>query len=163
MEMLQTLLQTESFWVAVSTMLCMGFIGFKAYRPLLASLDARADSIRVRLAEAEQLHEEAKAVLEEYKQKSAMAAKEAEQVLRNAQARADTMRAQMEKELAETIARQEAGLKVRLARLEAEAVESVKQSLIADAIAQVQTSVANDGAAVGNLDKSLKRISKTMN
>jgi F-type H+-transporting ATPase subunit b len=163
MDMLQSLLQSESFWVAVSTVLCIGFIAFKAYRPLLASLDARADSIRVRLAEAETLHEEAKAVLEEYKTKSASAFKEAEQVLRNAQARADKMRTEMEKEMAETIARQEAGLKMRLARLEAEAIETVKQTLIADAIAQVQTSVANDGAAVGNLDKSLNRISKTIN
>ncbi len=161
MELLHSLLQTETFWVAISTVICVGFIAFKAYRPLLGALDARADSIRVRLAEAEALHEEAKAVLEEYKEKSASAVKEAEQVLRNAQARADKMRAEMEKELQETMARQEASLKVRLARLEAEAVESVKQSLITDAIAQVRGQVANDGA-IGSLDKSLGRISKTM-
>ncbi len=162
METLHHLLQTETFWVMISTVLCVGFIAFKAYRPLLASLDARADMIRVRLAEAETLHEEAQRILEEYKQKSRTAAAEAEQVLRNAQVRADNLRADMEKELHETMARQEASLKVRIARLEAEAIESVKQGLVTAALQQVRETMENDGAKAGNLSGSLDRITKTM-
>lgn len=164
MDFINSLFGDPTFWVAVSTVLCFGFIGYKAYKPLLQGLDSRAEMIRQRLAEAEQLRLEAAQVLEEYKEKSANALKEADAVLHNAQRRADQMRQKMETELAETIARQEANAKLRLARLEEETIETVKNAIISAALARVQKDVGgkDEVTSTDALKQSLDQITKTL-
>ncbi len=156
------LFKDSSFWVAVSTLLCVGFIAWKAWRPILQALDGRAAAIHQRLAEAETLRVEAEAILNEYKQKSANALTEAEEILRNAQTRADQMRRQMENDLKEAIARQEAGAQSRIARLEAEAIEAVKEAVVAAAIAQVREKFEKEGVSSQDLEASIKAITKTL-
>ena len=70
MGIVERLASDTSLWVAMSTILCVGFIAWKAHRPIIAALDNRAALIQSRLQEAEQLHQEAKIILEEYKEKS---------------------------------------------------------------------------------------------
>ena len=163
MEFFQTLIHDERFWVAVSTILCFGFIGFKAYKPILAGLDGRAEMIRLRLAEADALRDEAQKVLEEYKEKSANALQEAQAVLQNAQRRAEQLREKMEEELTETITRQEANAKSRIARLEQETIEAVKSAVITAALQRVQDDVVKDGdKSVSSTAHSLDQIAKTL-
>lgn len=154
--------QDTSFWVMLSTVLCIGFIAWKAYRPVLQSLDARADTIRVRLQEAADLHAEAEKILVEYKAKSVTALAEAEQILRNAEQRAEKMRIEMESELNQTLARQEAGVKLRLARLEQEAIEAVKMAVIDAALTQAKEGLAKKTVDADALQLSLERIVKTL-
>lgn len=163
MSLFTTLTQDPAFWVAVSTVLCIGFIALKAYKPILAGLDARAQIIRQRLDEAAQLHAEAAKILEDYKQKSLDASKEAEAVMRNAQLRADKLRQEMEDELRHTIERQEASVKLRINRLEAETIETVKMAIIDAALVQVRTRLVKEVDGIDDLDASLKRIAATLN
>jgi F-type H+-transporting ATPase subunit b len=152
-----------SFWVAVSTVLCFAFIAWKGHRPIRAMLDSRARLIQSRLEEAEALHREAQEILAEYKKKNAEALQEAETVLRNAQKRADQMREQMEGELKETIARQEASAVARLARLEQETIETVKGAVIACAMETVSRQIASGKeAANDDVNASLDMIIKTL-
>lgn len=163
MDFINFLLNDPRFWVAVSTVLCFGFIGIKAYKPILAGLDGRAEAIRVRLAEADELRAEAEKVLAEYKEKSANAMNEAKQVLENAQRRAEQMRETMEQELNESIARQEASAKARLARMENETIEAVKNTIINAALKRVQADVAKeDEKSTASLAHSLDQITKTL-
>ena len=163
MEFFQHLINQPEFWVAVSTVLCFGFIGFKAYKPILQGLDARAEQIRIRLAEAEELRKEAEEVLAAYKEKSANALQEAEHVLQNAQRRAEQLREKMEEELKETIARQEANAKLRLQRMEQDAIEAVKNAVINAAVQRVQENTAKDGEkSASALGQSLEHITKTL-
>ena len=150
-----------TFWVAVSIVLCFGFIGLKAWRPIVAGLDGRAASIRQRLDEAEALRVEAQQILEEYKLKSANALNEAKEVLKNAEIRADQMREQMEAELKTAIARQELNAKMRITRLENEAIDAVKSAVIQTTLERVQNSIANDDEAK-DVDVSLAAIGKTL-
>jgi F-type H+-transporting ATPase subunit b len=162
MGIVETLTNDPTLWVAISTVLCISFIAWKAYKPILGALDSRANMISVRLREAEELHEEAKLVLAQYKQKSNDAASEAEQVLRNAQVRADKLRTEMEAELAQMIARQEASVKLRIARLEAEAIETVKQAIIQAALDKAKQEIGQGKAGNDNIHTSLDRITKIM-
>lgn len=161
MEFISHLLNDPSFWVGVSTVLCFGFIGWKAYKPILQGLDARAASIRHRLEEADALRAEAEALLEEYKQKSENAMHEAEEIVENAKRRAEQTRVQMEADLNDMIARQENAAKMRIARMEQEAIEAVKSVIIGTALKQVQEDAAKEGAS-SPLNQSLEKIVKTL-
>lgn len=161
MDLLRHLLSDTAFWVALSTILCFGFIGFKAWRPILDALDARSADIRQNLAEAEALRREAEAILEEYKAKSANALKEAEEIVKNAQARAVQLRRQMESEFAQALERQEAGARMRISRLENEAIDAVKSALIRSVLAQAGEAIAKDEDA-SDIAQSLEAIGKTL-
>lgn len=162
MNFLSSLINDPTFWVAVSTVLCLGFIALKAAGPIAGALDARGNAIRTRLSEAAALHEEAKAILAEYKAKSAAAQNEAESILRNAQIRAEKLRTEMEEELRTTMARQEASAKQRIARMELEAIEAIKAAVIKESLELVRTHMQNDAANANDRKTSLHRITKTM-
>jgi F0F1-type ATP synthase membrane subunit b/b' len=162
MSFFDSLFADTSFWVAVSTILCVGFIVYKARHGVLAALDQRADTIRLRLEEAAELHQEATRILEEYKLKSVEAISEADNVLRNAERRADKLRVEMEEDLKETMLRQDASIKLRVSRLEQETIETVKMALIDAALEQVRSHLQTNTAGLADLDASLQRIVKTL-
>jgi len=157
-----SLFQDSSFWVAFSTVLCIGFIAYKAWRPILHALDGRAAAIHQRLTEAETLRAEAEKILQEYKSKSANALTDADQILKNAQSRADQMRKQMESDLKDAIARQEANAQSRIARLEVEAIEAVKEAVVTAAMTQVKEKFEKEGVSAKDLEISLKAITQTL-
>lgn len=150
--------QDTNFWVMLSTIICIGFIAFKAGKPLLSSLDDRALAIKARLDEAETLRLEAQGILEEYKLKSQNALAEAEQVLRGAERRAEQLRMHMEQDLKESIARQEANARSRIQRMEEEAVQSVKNILTNAALTQVREHAAETQILVPSIEHSLDDI-----
>lgn len=161
--MIQALLHDSAFWVAVSTILCVGFIALKAYRPILGSLDARAAAIHQRLAEAENLRREAQDVLAEYKAKSENALNEAAHILRDAEARANQLRQKMEADLKDSIARQEASAKNRIARMEQDAVEGVKAAIVSASLERARDHIVKQGGVGSNdLDNSVAAIGKTL-
>ena len=161
-EWFSNLLQQPEFWVMVSTLLCFGFIASKAWKPIQSGLDARTATIEKRLAEAEALRVEAQNILQEYKQRSENALHEAEEVLKNAQRRADHLRVQMEKELHETIARHEITAKNRIARMEEEAIRSIKNKIISTTLTQVKTQAANQDLVTPSIDQSMDDIKKIL-
>jgi F-type H+-transporting ATPase subunit b len=156
------LLSDPEFWVTISMILCYGFIASKAWRPIKDGLDARAVTINNRLNEAEALRLEAQKILEEYKQKSENALNEAEEVLKNAQRRADHLRVQMEKELTDSITRQEINAKNRIARREEEAVQMIKNKIISTTLANVKTQAANQDLVAPSIDQSMDDIKKIL-
>ncbi len=159
-EMISALIGDTSFWVMVSTLLCFGFIAVKAAMPIKQGLDARANTIVARLNEAEALRIEAQNILEEYKEKSANALNEAEAVLHNAQSRADHLRAKMEQELKESIARQEMNARNRIARMEEDAIQSIKSQIISATLLRVKEHATTEELVAPSVDHSLDDIKK---
>lgn len=133
-----------SFWVMLSTLLCFAIIGLKGRKAIAQGLNDRSEAIRLRLAEAEALRLEAEAVLAESHARADRAAREAEEIVNNAKQRAEQLRTQLEADFNAMIAREESRAKVRIARLETEAVDSVKALIVSQAMDQVKASVAND-------------------
>lgn len=161
-EMIAHLAGDTSFWVMVSTVLCFGFIAFKARRPIIDGLDGRAAAIQQRLAEAETLRAEAQSMLEEYKRKSVQAMTEADEIMTNAQRRVDQMRTEMEKALQESIARQELNAKNRIARMEEEAMQVIKNTLVNSVLTKVKSQAANQSLGTASIDDSMDDLKKIL-
>lgn len=155
-------LADPEFWVMISMVLCYGFIASKAWGPIKSGLDTRAVAIQKRLDEAEALRIEAQNILAEYKQRSENALNEAEEVLKNAQRRAEHLRVQMEKELMDSIARHEITAKNRIVRMEEEAIRSIKNSIIMTTLSHVKIQAANQDLGAPSIDQSLDDIRKTL-
>lgn len=162
MDLYTSLIGDTSFWVMVSTVLCFGFIGYKASKPMREGLDNRAKAISARLNEAEALRIEAENILKEYKEKSENALHEAESVLHNAQRRAELMRVQMEKELTDSIIRQETAAKNRISRMEEDAINAIKNQIITATLTQVKQHANDTQMIAPSIDHSMDDIKKIL-
>lgn len=129
------MLNDPTFWVAVAFVVFAGLMVWKVRRPVLQSLDARAERIRAELDEAQRLREEAQKALAEYKRKQRDAAKEAEDLLASARHEADLLRRQAADDLTQTLARREKAAIEKIAQAEAQAVQEVRAQAVDMAIA----------------------------
>ncbi|MFP4520459.1 MAG: F0F1 ATP synthase subunit B [Oceanicaulis sp.] len=126
------LLQDTTFWAFAGLILFFVVIFvFGAPKMITKSLDERADRIRSELDEARRLREEAQELLASYKRRQAEAAKNAEDIIRQAKAEADYLRDNAKKEIARRIERRTALAEQRIAQAEAQAAKEVK-ALAAD-------------------------------
>jgi F-type H+-transporting ATPase subunit b len=121
------LLQDTTFWAFVGLILFFVVIAvFGAPKMITKSLDDRADRIRTELDEARRLREEAQELLASYKRKQAEAAKNAEDIIRQARAEAEYLRENAKTEIAQRIERRTALAEQRIAQAEAQAAKEVK-------------------------------------
>jgi len=126
------LLSDTTFWAFVGLVLFFVIIFvFGAPKMVTKSLDDRADRIRTELDEARRLREEAQELLASYKRKQSEAAQNAEDIIKQAKAEADYLRANAQKEIAQRIERRTAMAEQRIAQAEAQAAKEVK-ALAAD-------------------------------
>lgn len=151
-----------NFWVAVSTVVCFVFLGVKARHAVAAGLQEREDSIRKRLEEAEQLRTEAEAMLEDARTRVARATQEAEQILADAGSRAEQLRAKMEADLAAVIAREEMRAQIRMNRMHDDVTGAIKDSIITQAVAQVEYVVANDVTIPPSIETALADVASVL-
>ncbi|MGJ3232485.1 MAG: F0F1 ATP synthase subunit B [Oceanicaulis sp.] len=129
---MEYLLSDTTFWAFVGLVLFfIVIIVFGAPKMITKALDERADRIRTELDEARRLREEAQELLASYKRKQAEAAKNAEDIIRQAKAEADYLRENAKKEIAQRIERRTALAEQRIAQAEAQAAKEVK-ALAAD-------------------------------
>lgn len=156
------LVNDTSFWAMLSTVLCFAFIAYKAKIPFLASLDNRTQAIRLRLEEAEKLRADAQAILDEYKHKSERAIHEAEDILRNAERRAEHLRTETEAKLAAMITRQELLAKNRISRLHEEAMQSVKTTIMNEVALKIKAESLENAVIPPHIDRSMGEIAKIL-
>lgn len=128
-------LHNPETWVFLAFVVFAGLMVWKVRKPLLDSLDARAERIRTELDEAQRLREEAQRALAEYKRKQRDAAKEAEDVLASARHEAELLRRQAADDLKETLARREKAALEKIAQAEAQALQEVRAQAVDIAIA----------------------------
>jgi F-type H+-transporting ATPase subunit b len=124
-----------TFWVAVAFVVFAGLMVWKARKPVLDGIDARAERIKAELDEAQRLREEAQKALAEYKRKQRDAAKEAEDLLANARHEADLLRNQAAEDLKAMLARREKAALEKIDQAEAQALQEVRAQAVDIAMA----------------------------
>ncbi|MGX6646977.1 F0F1 ATP synthase subunit B family protein [Maricaulaceae bacterium MS644] len=129
---MQYMLSDTTFWAFVGLVLffIVLFI-FGAPKMIAKSLDDRSDRIRTELDEARRLREEAQELLASYKRKQSEAARNAEEIIKQARSEAEYLRESAQKEIAQRIERRTALAEQRIAQAEAQASKEVK-ALAAD-------------------------------
>jgi len=160
------LLESAEFWVAVSFVIFALFMVWKATKPMMAALDARADRIKTELDDAQRLREEAQKLLAEYQRKERDAAKEAEAMLSHAREEATRLREKAGEDLKVAIKRREQQALDRIAQAAAQAEADVRAQAVDLAIAatrQILTSKVDKTQAAKLVNEALKDLPGKLN
>jgi F-type H+-transporting ATPase subunit b len=135
-------LESPETWFAAAFLIFVAFMLWKAVKPMLASLDARAARIKAELDEAQRLRDEAQHLLAEYKRKQRDAIREAEEQLRTAEEEAARQRERAEAELAASLKRREQQALDRIRQAESEALAEVRTLAVDLAVSATRNLVA---------------------
>ncbi|MDT3684517.1 MAG: ATP F0F1 synthase subunit B [Pseudorhodoplanes sp.] len=127
------ILMEAEFWVAVAFVLFLAILIYAGvHKTIIASLDQRSARIKSELDEARRLKDEAATLLAEYKQKTANAQKEADEIVAGAKAEAERLAQEAHARLEEFVARRTKMAETKIAQAEAQALADVR-SAAADA------------------------------
>lgn len=129
------MLQDTNFWVAVSFVIFVALAYKPAMRQIGGALDGRAERIRQQIEEAQQLREDAQALLASYKRKQRDALQEAEQIVAHAREESKRQQQQAEADLEALLKRREAQALEKIAQAEAKALQEVREKAVDVAIA----------------------------
>lgn len=142
-----------TFWVAVSFVLFVALTFKMVWQKVTVALDARAEEIRRRLEEAQNLREEAQAAKANYQRLQRDALKEAEAILAHAREEAKLMREEGEKKLEIALARREQMAVEKIAAAEAKALQDVREQMVDLAVAATKQLIESniDGAVRSRL------------
>jgi F-type H+-transporting ATPase subunit b len=160
------LLQSAEFWVAVAFVIFVIFMLWKATKPMMAALDARAERIKTELDEAKRLREEAQKLLAEYQRKERDAAKEAEAMLHHAREEATRLREKAAEDLKASVKRREQQALDRIAQAEAQAEAQVRAQAVDLAVAatrQILAEKLDETQAARLVDEALKDLPGKLN
>jgi F-type H+-transporting ATPase subunit b len=137
---LLTQMTTDPKWfIAYCMILFFGLLIWQGVQKVIfKALDDRAAGIAKELAEARRLREEAARLLGEYKAKEKLAAAEAQQIVADAKATADKMRADAARDLDAEMARREQLVEERIKRAEAQAAADIRGAAADAAIAAAE-------------------------
>jgi len=161
------MLESTSFWVAVSFVLFVALIIYYGAPKMIAkALDDRADAIRAELDEARRLREEAQNLLAEYQRKQRDAEDEAKSIVAQAKHEAELLANEARDKLKETLERRTKLAEDKIVQAEAQALKDVRNHAAEVAVAAAGQLIA-DGLskdkAAGLIDDSIKGISSKLN
>jgi F-type H+-transporting ATPase subunit b len=139
-------------WVAVAFVLFVIAVFKPAKKAILGGLDAKIAEIRGQVEEAQQLREEAQALLATYQRQQREALQEAEDILTRAEEDAVRLRAEATKDLDEAIKRQEILATEKIGLAEAAAVARVQELAVDLAIAATEKILTDRMAGKGGTD-----------
>lgn len=139
-------------WVAVAFILFVIAVFKPAKKAILGGLDAKIAEIRGQVEEAQQLREEAQALLATYQRQQREALQEAEDILTRAEEDAVRLRAEATKDLDEAIKRQEILATEKIGLAEAAAVARVQELAVDLAIAATEKILTDRMAGKGGTD-----------
>lgn len=145
--------QDPHFWVYVAFILVVGLLFKPVFKAAATALDARAAAIKIRIDEAQKLHEDSQEALALYKRKLRDALKDAEEIVASARTEAEALAAQGAKDLAASLARREQQALDRIAQAETQALREVQGVAVDVAIEAARSVLAKSlsGAAATQL------------
>ncbi len=155
------MLESPTFWVAVSFLILVGLIAKPAGKAIIKALDDRTERIRATLDDATKLREEAQHLLADYQRKQRDAAKEIDDLIASAQAEAKNLAAEAAVKMEETLRRREQLARDKIAQAEAEALQQVRDTAIDLAIAatrRLMTERLDEQAAARLVDDAIAEI-----
>lgn len=160
------LFQDANVWVLISFIIFMGVAWKFGKDAAIGGLDAKIDSIRKELDEAERIRVDAQELLAEYQRKHKDALSEADKIIAEAKKHADDIRDKAESDMKRAQARREEQLDEKLARLEQNATQEIQAytaKIAVNAARQVLTEKMNDKADKAIIANIATDISKTIN
>lgn len=125
-----TFIQTPEFWVAVGFISLVAIIAKPAWRSITKMLDSRSEQIKNSLDEATKLREEAQHLLAEYQRNQRNAAREVEEIIKDARLQADHITKTTLDNLKKNLQRREQIALEQISQAEKEATQAVRDSLI---------------------------------
>jgi len=162
---MSNILSTPETWLALSLLLLIAAILWKGLKPILASLDKRAERIGKSIAEAESLREEAEKTLAEYKRRQRDALGEAEHILSHARSEVDRIAQQAARDLETQIARREQLALAKIAQSEQAALAAVRGKavdLAVSASAEVLRRQLDDKGSAAIIERSLAEVAQKL-
>ena len=120
-----------AFWVGLAFVLTVAGISKPIWLNLSQSLDNRASKIKGQIDEARELREDAQVLLAEHQKKQKDSLAEAKEIIKQAKQQTNSMKAQAESKLRES-----------LERIESQAFERIKQTEL-QAIINIRNEAAN--------------------
>ena len=121
------MLQNNELWVGVGFVLVIALLLWKGVPGMIGKmLDSRAAVITAELAEARRLHEEALALLDEYRKRAAGAEAEAQGIVSEARAEAERFAAESRANLTAQIERRAQAAQDKIAQAEAAAMNEIR-------------------------------------
>ena len=130
------------FWVAVAFVIFVFGIQKRVRQMFGAALDDQSARIRDEIDEAKKLREEAQALLAEYKGQQEQAVSEAKALVAQAREEADRQAKAAAVVLGESVRRREQQARDRIARIEAMAVDDVRNATVALALDAAEKVIA---------------------
>lgn len=133
---------------------------------VMGILDAKIEKIRNDIASAENLRNEAEAMLSTYQFHMRNASVEADRIIAKAKIQADDIRKQADKDLEETMARRESMLKTRIEQMERSAMDDIRRyaaELAVSATSEIISQKLSSQSANSLADESINRISEKLN
>lgn len=120
------LFHDPTFWVALAFVTLIVLVAKPLSKKVATGLDARADTIKAQLDEAEKLREEAQDLLASFKRKQQEAEEEAAKILQRAKEEAARLEAKSKTDLENALKRREAAAEARISQAEATAIAEVQ-------------------------------------
>ncbi len=157
------LLHEQEFWFAIAFVVFVVSAFAPIKRALTGNLDTRAGKIRTELEEAERLHAEAQALLDDLRKQQEQAKKDVEDILTSAREEAERMRLEGEEAARRGLAAREAQVHDRIALAEQAALQVVKARAVDIAIRAATGLVAESidkAGAAALVDKAIDDLPK---
>ena len=151
---MEQLLQDATFWTAVAFVIFVLLVVWKARGVVAAAVNARINTIKAELDQAEGLREEAQAALAAVQRQQHDAVKQAEEIVANAKAEVKIMKAEARKRLDESLTRREAQAMDKIAQAEAHAIQEVR-NLAVDMAMAASTQILSDKMSGAGGNKSI--------
>ena len=136
------MLHNPTFWVAVGFAIFIAATWKYLWPALTGMLDARAETIKRDIAEAERLRDEAKALLDTYRKKHQASLAEAEAIVARAREEAVRIAAEASAALEQALKRHERQSLDKIAQAEAAALRDVRNQAVEIAIEAARGIVA---------------------
>ncbi|TCU65433.1 F-type H+-transporting ATPase subunit b [Bradyrhizobium sp. R2.2-H] len=128
------------FWVAVAFVILMVVFGYLGvFKTAMTALDHRAERIKAELDDAARLKQEAAKVLADYKSRSAMAEREAADIIANARAEAERIATEAKAKMEDFVARRTKTAESKIALAEAQALADVRAAAAEAAVQAAST------------------------
>lgn len=142
------LLENTTFWYAVAVVTFVTLVVLAARKGVAGALDGLIASIRSELDEAKRLRGEAEATLADYRERQTHAIKEAEGIVADAKALAARLRREAEVDLQNNLKRHEEAALERIALVQSDAANEIRNHLMREALAEVRTRLEKGTAGV---------------
>jgi F-type H+-transporting ATPase subunit b len=161
------MLQNNELWVGVGFVLVIALLVWKGVPGMIGKmLDSRAAVIAAELAEARRLHEEALALLAEYRKRAAGAEAEAQGIVSEARAEAERFAAESRTNLTAQIERRAQAAQDKIAQAEAAAMNAIRNLAANAATSAAEKLIAarlDEKRAAALIESSIKDLGGKLN